>query len=263
VKDLLSFILVTALVFHFDEIEGVRMFLSELGPSFNPGNVQRQSILAADCLEWCIRVVRLHYVATAQSSHASYYGSALDSAGGGAIDEKCVFDDDDDDFDDDDDDSAWSDDSENKKFKQKLKKNFKNKQQDTRRHPSSIAYVNGTPKQSLAVRVMMMDPNPDYGGQPKAKSPKTAPLHRRNDVGPQPVRQQVFKSAARDYLSTGEEDRGGRSTGGGSASGSRVGPTPTTGRTERSSIAGWSKSRGSVKGNRSGDSRGVVHVNKW
>ena len=252
--------LLSPLSIPFEEIEEVREVLSELGPSFNPGNVQRQSILAADCLEWCIRVVRSHYVATAQSSHASYYGSdgGLNSAGGveggggggggDDIDAAYVFDDDYD---------TGSGGGGGQQQQQQ----------------SSIAYVNGTPKQALAVRVMRMDPNPDYGGQPKAKIPKTEPLHRRNDVGPQPVRvgrqqqggRQVFKNAARDYLSTGGEERGGG--GGRSGGSSRVGLTPTTGRTDRSSIAGWGKSRGSVRGGsrRAGDSDsgGVVPVNKW
>ena len=60
-------VLLQPLSIPFDEISAVRDLLEELGPGFNPGNLQRQSILAADMLEWCIRVVRAYYNVTASA----------------------------------------------------------------------------------------------------------------------------------------------------------------------------------------------------
>ena len=138
-------VLLQPLSIPFDEVCAVRDLLEELGPGFNPGNLQRQSILAANMLEWCIRVVRAYYrVAT------STHGSAGQNDGG-------FMPRDDEEYSEDD---GWA-----------------GGKQEFEGH-----------RQSLPLRMLRMDPNPDFGKSGPAKSPISAPLHLRNDIGPEPIR---------------------------------------------------------------------------
>ena len=269
-----------------DEIILIQEILTELGPNFNPGNVQRQSILAADMLEWCIKVVRTHFVATAQSRMTYQSGGGSGGSGGrggrggsGGSRRYTVDEGEEEDYyyqEDNDEEGKGRPNSEEGRRRSRRQQSKEgdeededdygsrmmmgseeHHQQEHQPQPENVTYMRGVPKKSLAIRLMMMDPNPDWGGQPKAKSPITVPYHMRNDVGPQPVRN-VFKNAAKDYLGTGSQ-------------GSRGATGNTTHRTERSSIAGWNKSRGSTRATYSsrnsrggmGSNNGVVPVNKW
>jgi len=241
-------VLLQPMTIPYEEVNEVRDVLTELGPSFNPGNLQRQSILAADMLEWCIRVIRSHYVSTAQNSHMEYDdGSGAGRRTAETVDEEYLF-----------------ADEERNGYDDADAAGYGHKEADC---GVNVTYVHGQPKQPLAVRVMMMDPNPDYGGQPKAKSPITAPLHMRNDVGPQPVRRKVFQN---HHGAGGNNKSGGGASGGGGSSG--FGSRGTGGgKSARSSMSGWGKSRGSRGSTRNGQSsssrrgagNGEIRVNNW
>ena len=219
----------------YDEINDVRDILTELGPSFNPGNVQRQSILAADMLEWCIRIVRAYYVSTAQSSNMEYDDGSRGRRTANTVNEEYMFD---------------------NEVQMDVNGGIgAGASRGNGERAAGITYIHGKPKQALAVRVMMMDPNPDYGGQAQAKSPTNAPLHMRNDVGPQPVQQRQHVDM--NYLSSGDGGNGGMV---GRSRGKTGNTTNRTDRSARSSMNGWGKSRGS-KRNEGGDEE--IRVNNW
>ena len=249
-----------------DEIHDVRDVLTELGPKFNPGNVQRQSLLAADMLEWSIKVVKAHYASTARSRKFSLSSNNKRNRGGGQEsqnDERGEMEVGDpyDEWENEKEGSQQLD-NEDGNFSNSLMMKRKGEFSNDRQREDgqqNVKYFQGVPKKSLPIRVMMMDPNPDFGGQPKAKSPITVPFHMRNDVGPQPVRRNVFQAAAKDYLNN-ERNQESRYK-------KRSGSGQQTSRTDRSSMTGWNKSRGSTRASRNsrgmGSNDDVVPVNKW
>ena len=234
-------VLLQPLSIPFDEISAVRDLLEELGPGFNPGNLQRQSILAADMLEWCIRVVRAYYDVT-----ASARGSAGHEGGGGG---GFGLDADFEDYEDEHElgDGEYEDEGDRRK-------GYEGKHQgrrEGRQEAGQIVYVKGEPRQSLPVRMLRMDPNPDYGKEGPAKSPITAPLHMRNDVGPQPIRSVGGGegSSSGRQLHRSRVNAGGGSGRNGTRQSSgqrRTEQSARSARSARSGIGGW-HSRGASK----------------
>ena len=134
-------VLLQPLSIPFDEVSAVRDLLEELGPGFNPGNLQRQSILAADMLEWCIRIVRAYYTATANYRNGGREEYGFDPNGDGSYS----------DMGDEEDDDQFAEAGEHYPMGER------------RGHASQTKYGKGTAGRSLPLRMLRMDPNTDYG----------------------------------------------------------------------------------------------------
>eukprot|EP00949_MAST-11_sp_MAST-11-sp1_P001766 g1766.t1 len=117
------------------DIDNAREILSD--PAFTPENIRRQSVFAAEMLQWCIRVVQTFDYAT--------LGVPPTRSASAAASDK-------------------------------------------------VQVINGQTKVALQQRMLTLGSRIERSrtlGKTKWKAPKVAPIHRRNDVGPQPLKEKV------------------------------------------------------------------------